>query len=77
MNIPTLSWEDKYDDHGDAVSGVQYAVVDPDGSDHPYGDQSWVMGGGPIRDGGHPEGRIQRRTVTVTYGEWEAPDDHT
>ncbi len=54
----------------DPTVGVQYAVVDPDGRHHTYGDQSWVAYGGPIQVGYHPDGRIQCRTVTLTYGPW-------
>ena len=54
----------------DPTSGVQYAVLDPDGQHHTYGDQSWVKYGGPVQGGSHPGGRIQSRTVTVTYGPW-------
>jgi hypothetical protein len=58
----------------DPNSGVQFAVLDPDGTHHAYGDQSWVAYGQAIRCGMHPDGRIQRRTVTITYGEWEDHD---
>lgn len=54
----------------DPTWAVQFAVVDPDGTRTAYGDQSWVAASGPVRDGSHPGGRIQSRTVTITYGEW-------
>lgn len=58
------------DERDDPTSAVQFAVLDPDGTRHAYGDQSWVAYGGPIRDGSHPAGKVQARTVTITYGEW-------
>jgi hypothetical protein len=56
---------------GDQVNCVQFAVVDPDGERHVYGDQSWVAFGVVIRDGSHPDGKIQQRRLTITYGDWE------
>lgn len=50
--------------------GVQYCVVDDDGGRHVYGDQMWVPSGACIRDGSFPGGRIERREVTISYGEW-------
>lgn len=58
------------DDTRDPVSGRQFAVIDPDGSRKVYGDQSWVAHGSVIGDGSHPDGRIEYRDITVTYGEW-------
>lgn len=56
---------------GDQTSGIQFSVLDPDGTHTTYGDQSWVASGQCIKDGSHPDGRIQYRTITITYGEWE------
>lgn len=70
MDIPTLIEECDKDEQ--PISGVQYSVLD-DGQNCIYGDQHWVASGGVIRDGSH-EGRIQRRTVTVTYGPWTDDD---
>ena len=72
MRVPTYSIHvtgvsDQRDD--DTTEGVQFCVLDPDGSRHVYGDQSWVAYGGAVRDS-HPRGRVQRRSVTITYGEW-------
>lgn len=50
---------------------TQYSVVDAEGTRHQYGDQEWVKWGGPISDGDHPNGSIEHRTVTITYGDWE------
>lgn len=57
---------DQIDDPTDAM---QYCVLDK-GERHVYGDQSWVRWGGAVRDS-HPDGRVQRRRITITYGEWE------
>lgn len=54
--------------------GYQYAVEDPPGTYHVYGDQSWVRVGHVIRDGSHPDGRIVRPRVRVQVGRWEVPD---
>jgi hypothetical protein len=51
------------------TGGVQYAVLDK-GEHHVYGDQGWIADADVIADE-HPNGRIQRRTVTITYGPWE------
>lgn len=58
------------DEHGEPTEVVQYAVLDDDGKHYIYGDQNWVAYGGAIRDGSHPDGRVQHRTATVTYGPW-------
>lgn len=54
------------------TSGVQFAVVAPDGIRHTFGDQSWVAQGCPD-PGDQSDGqvRVQRRTITITYGKWE------
>lgn len=52
----------------DPTAATQYAVVLPDGTRIAYGDQSYVRWGEVLKD--HPEGRIEQRTVTITYGEW-------
>jgi hypothetical protein len=54
-------------DLDDGRTGVQYGVV-VDGEHRVYGDQSWVAGGKAAEELG---GRTVRRSVTVTYGEWE------
>jgi hypothetical protein len=46
----------------------QYCVVDPDGTRHVYGDQGWVKDGQALKH--HPGGRIEHRTITISYGEW-------
>jgi len=52
-------------------SAIQYAVVSADGSGRQvYGDQSWVAYGRAAREEGNGA-RTQRRTITITYGEWE------
>lgn len=60
--------------HNEAPSeqhyGVQFCVVEPDSSRYVYGDQEWVRTGRALEhhaDGSH----IERRTVDITYGEWE------
>ena len=45
--------------------------MDPNGRGHIYGDQKWVAYGRCIEDGSHPDGRIQYRTITLTYGDWQ------
>ena len=55
------------------AGGVQYAVKDRSGEYITYGDQHWVASGQALADA-HPDGTIVRRTVTVTYGEWEEVD---
>jgi hypothetical protein len=55
---------------GEPTQAVQFAVVDRGGERYQYGDQSWVYSGQAIEDS-HPGGKIQRRTVTIVYGEWE------
>jgi len=55
----------------DPTAAVQFCVVDEHGERHVYGDQSWIAGGRAVREA-HPGGRVERRTVTITYGEWEA-----
>lgn len=57
------------DERVDPTSADQFSVVDRDGVRHVYGDQSWVAYGQVLVDA-HPGGRVQRRTVTITYGEW-------
>lgn len=69
-DIPCYSVE--VDDAGEPQSGVQYGVLGKDGKHYLYGDQGWVASGQAIEDA-HPGGRIQRRTFTITYGEW-TPD---
>jgi len=59
------------DDAGEPKSATQYAIVTPDGKRHLYGDQKWVAYGNAIRDGSHPDGRIQQRSITIAYGPWE------
>ncbi len=50
--------------------GEQFRIVKPDGSGHIFGDQEWVRSGEAL--GLCPEGSmIQRRTVTIVYGDWE------
>jgi hypothetical protein len=56
-------------DTGSPDEAVQFAVLDPDGSRHVYGDQTWVASG-VVLDAMHPAGRVQRRDVTISYGEW-------
>jgi hypothetical protein len=46
----------------------QYCVVDLDGSRHVYGDQNWVKYGEALKH--HPDGRIEHRVITISYGEW-------
>lgn len=58
---------------GDPDSGVQFAVLDPDGTHHAYGDQRWVAYGGAV-EAAHPGSKTQRRTVTITYGDWTDHD---
>jgi hypothetical protein len=59
------------DDPFEPTSAVQWSVVD--GGDRKiYGDQSWVKDGRVLRL--HPDGHLERRTITVTYGPWEAVD---
>jgi len=58
------------DDKGEWTSAVQYAVATPDGRRIIYGDQRWVADGRALDD--HRHGWVVRRTVTITYGEWEA-----
>ena len=53
----------------DPTTGAQFAVLDPDGERTAYGDQRYVAYGECLQDG-HPDGKIQRRTITITYGEW-------
>ena len=56
--------------HGDLDgddTGLQYGVV-VGGEHRVYGDQSWIAGGKAAEELG---GRTVRRSVTVTYGEWE------
>lgn len=57
------------DEHGEPTEVTQYAVLDG-GKHYIYGDQNWVAYGGAIRDGSHPDGRVQHRTATITYGPW-------
>lgn len=59
------------DDPADPTDAVQFAVQDPNGQRFIDGDQRWIAYGQCIRDGSHPNGRIQRRAITITYGEWE------
>ena len=63
------------DDIGESTDAVQFCVRDPEGLRHVYGDQSWVATGTCITDGSHPSGRIQYRTVTISYGEWTDMED--
>lgn len=56
------------DQDDDPTDAVQYAVLDR-GQHHTYGDQEWVASGQALHDA-HQNGRVQRRTVTITYGEW-------
>lgn len=51
------------------TAAIQYAVALPDGTRIAYGDQSYVRWGEVLKD--HPDGRIEQRTVTIAYGEWE------
>lgn len=73
--IPRYSLEltARTDQREDPTHAVQYAVLDR-GEHHTYGDQSWVAYGRALTDA-HPHGRVQRRTVTITYGQWEDVGD--
>lgn len=53
----------------DPTEAVQFCVLVA-GKRQVYGDQQWVRDGRAVRDV-YPEGRTQRRTITITYGEWE------
>jgi len=59
------------DDPVNPTEAIQYSVMDPNGRGHIYGDQKWVAYGRCIEDGSHPDGRIQYRTITLTYGDWQ------
>ena len=50
---------------------TQWSVVGPGGHRAVYGDQHYVADRQVLRD--EPEGRIERRTITIIYGEW-VPD---
>lgn len=71
MNIPRHSVEmvGLTDQTDDVTDVTQFAVLDPDGRRSVYGDQSWVAYGRVLRDA-HPDGRIQFRQITISYGEW-------
>lgn len=56
-------------DTGSPDEAVQFVVLDPDGSRHVYGDQTWVANG-VVLEAMHPDGRVQRRDVTISYGKW-------
>ena len=49
-------------------TATQFCVVE-NGRRHVYGDQSWVAHGDVLRQE-HPDGHIERREITLTYGEW-------
>lgn len=48
--------------------GVQFTVLATNGERHTYGDQEWVADGRALDH--HPGGRVQHRSVTITYGPW-------
>jgi len=58
------------EDPAEWTNAVQYSVAMPDGRHLVYGDQRWVASGRALAD--HRDGWVERRTVTITYGEWEA-----
>lgn len=68
----TLAIDALTDDVLDPEMAVQYCVVGEDGFRHVYGDQQWIADGRVLRY--HPDGQIQRRVITITYGDWEAAD---
>lgn len=55
------------EDSKQSHSGVQYSVLVP-GDRHIIGDPLWVMTG---YFGLGPDRRFQKRSVTITYGDWE------
>lgn len=70
FNIPALT-----DDYDGPTWAYQYAVLDR-GVYRAYGDQEWVAYGRAQREQ-HPDGKTQRRRVTITYGPWvdvDAPE---
>ena len=57
------------DDSGEfATSGVQYAVITPDGKLHLDGDQEWVKDGRALNS--YLGGTVLCRDVTIMYGPW-------
>lgn len=62
------------DDPSEPGSAVQYAIVYLSGRREINGDQQWVADGRGLRwhNGSGLDVRVERRTVTITYGEWEA-----
>lgn len=74
MAIPSYSLDitgltESRDDN--PTSAVQYCVVDEKGIRRVYGDQEWVVSGQAVIDA-HPGGRVEQRTITITYGEWSS-----
>ena len=62
------------DEAADPTSGVQFAVLFPDGERFAYGDQSWVAYGTCLKD--LPDGcRIEQRSISISYGEWAAVEE--
>lgn len=64
------------DDRDNPTTALQYGVLDR-GEHHVYGDQSWVAYGNAQREE-HPDGKTQRRRITITYGPWvdvDAPEE--
>lgn len=57
------------DDTTEPTSAMQYAVSTPTGR-VVFGDQEWVRSGQALAE--LPDGaKVQRRTITISYGEWE------
>lgn len=53
----------------DPTEAVQYCIVGANGRRYVYGDQEWVASGAAIEDS-HPGGHVEKRTISITYGEW-------
>lgn len=65
LDVPALTVDDLDEPH----TATQFCVVDSLGIRYIYGDQSWVAHGDALRHQ-HPDGHIERREITLTYGEW-------
>lgn len=65
VEIPAMTAEER-----NPTAAVQYGVRLPAGRVICYGDQQWVADGRALADE-EPGAVIVRRSVTITYGEWE------
>lgn len=67
MKDTTLELCALVDTNDDPADAIQYAVA-YDGKTEIFGDQPWVRSG---EAAGELEGVTLRRTITISYGEWE------